>query len=124
MEPAVIELGNHRRGGKWPAWGIAGMSDESGGVVGPPCLFCRLQFRAKGTGTLGYELSSQPLTGQGTIIIDDPVLYAFSIPEQALPLAVGVWEWDLETFETADASGLSDTWLCGEIAVIKDISHG
>lgn len=124
MDPAVIELGKHRRGSKWPAWNIDGISDNLGGVVAPPCLFCRLQFQLKGTGTLGYELSSVPAEGKGTIIIDDPALYVFSIPEQALPLEVGVWEWEFETFETADASGLSDTWLCGEIEVTKDIPNG
>lgn len=123
MDPAQIELGNHRRGDKWPAWGIDGITDELGGVPAPPCLSCRLQFRLKGSGTLGYELSSIPATGKGTIIISDPVLYAFAVPEQALPLAVGVWEWDFETFETADATGLPETWLCGEITVGKDISH-
>ncbi len=124
MDPAIIELGNHRRGDKWPAWNIGGMSDDLGGVVGAPCLFCRLQFRLKGVGTLGYELSSQPTAGQGSIIIDDADTYAFSVPEQALPLDVGVWEWDFETFETADATGLPDTWLAGEVTVTPDISHG
>lgn len=124
MNPALVDLGSHRRGDKWQAWSIDGMSDDLGGVVAPPCLFCRLQFRLKGTGTLGYELSSVPAEGEGTIIIDDPVLYIFSIPEQALPLEVGVWEWDFETFQTADASGLPDTWLYGEITVTPDISRG
>lgn len=124
MNPAKVDLGTHRRGDKWPAWNIDGISDEQGGVVAPPCLFCRLQFRLKGPGTLGYELSSVPAAGKGTIVIDDPALYVFSFPDQELPLAVGVWEWDFETFETADASGLPDTWLCGEITVTADISHG
>jgi len=124
MNPAVVDLGSHRRGDKWPAWSIDGISDEQGGVVAPPCLFCRLQFRLKGRGTLGYELSSAPAEDQGTISIDDPVLYVFSIPAQALPLAAGVWEWDFETFETDDATGLPDTWLCGEVTITPDISYG
>lgn len=125
MEPAVLPKMTHWRGDLWRDGfrHFGPMVDENGGPPAPPCLYCRMQFRDKKTGAMGYELNSDPGEGQGTITIVDGTNYEFDLPEQALPLNVGTYQWDFETYTTADTSGLPITWFTGEIVVKQDITR-
>jgi hypothetical protein len=112
------------RGDVWESvYHIGPMEDELAQPPAPPCLSCRLQFRDRTTGALGYELLSTVVDGKGLITIVDSVNYEFDIAEQILPLKVGTFDWDFETFETADYTLPSRTWLTGTFNIIKDISR-
>jgi hypothetical protein len=121
MIPADLGTTRHKGGDRWrdgyKHFTIAPGDDFE------PCLFCRLQFRNKKTGVLGYELNSDPEEGQGQIDIVNAASYEFDIPDQPLPLAEGTWVWDFETFDTADMATPGDTWLTGTMVVLKDYSH-
>ena len=125
MIPATLEKMTHWRGDLWRDGfrQFGPMADEEGNPPAAPALYCRMQFRNKTTKALGYELNSDPLEGEGTIVIEDSEAYIFSIPEQALPLAAGEWEWDFETHTTATKSETPLTWLKGTMSVKGDITH-
>jgi hypothetical protein len=89
------------------------------------CLSCRIQFRKEGKETtLGHELNSLSETGCGTITIVDGATYEFEILDQALPLDHGRWKYEFETFEGANCTGISRTWIKGIMVIIKDVGDG
>ena len=96
MTPATLDAMTHWRGDLWRDGyrHFGPMTDENSNPPAAPCLYCRLQFRDKKTGVLGYELNSAPATGQGAITIVDSTRYEFSIPDQKLPLSAGKYVWD------------------------------
>lgn len=67
-----------------------------------------------------YVLSTDPLEGQGTIIITSASLWTMNVPTQALPLRAGTWKYDVQL---TDSNGVVFTPLGGTIAVIKDITR-
>lgn len=107
-------------GDKWKdVYHFGPMVDENGAPPGTPCLSCSMLFREKNTGSIGYELTSVPTTGKGTIAIVDATHYEFDIPEQSLPLGPGTWLWEFKTFESAGFAGSPQTFLCGEFEVVR-----
>lgn len=123
MQPAILPDQTHYRGDLWEnVYHFGPVTDESGDPPDTPALSCRMQFRDT-KGVLGYELSSIPGEGKGTITIVDSVNHEFDIPPQDLPLEAGLWEWDFEVFSTVDLTGLPSTYFAGKMTVTKDISH-
>lgn len=126
MIPTTLPKQTHWRGDLWRDGyrKFGPITDENGNPPASPCKYCRLQFRSKNAkGKLGYELNSDPSSGQGQINIDDAATYEFTLPDQALPLTAGDWVWDFETFTTEDMSDAPITWFQGELEVIQDISR-
>jgi hypothetical protein len=124
MQPVALPRQTLYRGSLWEeVYHFGPMIDSSGNPPYGECLSCRMQFRTKDTGGLGYELNSNVTEGKGTITIVNGTNYEFDIPAQDLPLNTGSFEWDFETFTTADCTGPSRTWYRGAMTVIKDISH-
>lgn len=122
-EPATLPATKHYRGDIWDdGYRQFGPISIDGSPPAAPCLYCRMQFRDK-KGNLGFELNNDPGPTQGTIDIDDAANYSFSIPDQALPLAAGVWYWDFETYTTIDHSDAPKTWWKSQITIIEDVSR-
>ena len=119
MTPAILAKMTHRRGTLWDDGyqHFGPMEDEQGNPIAEPCLYCRLKFTDKSTGALGYELNSDPGTGQGSINIVDSVNYEFDRISQALPLKAGEYEWEFQTYRTSDHSDLPITIFIGDIEV-------
>lgn len=125
MLPAALSGMKHYRGDLWRDGyrRFGPMNDENNLPPGAPCLYCRMQFRDKKTGVLGYELNSDPAVTEGTIEIEDAVNYEFFIPDQGLPLEAGTYVWDFETYLTADHTDPPITWFTGTMTVLSDVSH-
>lgn len=124
MQPATLPETTHYRGDRWTdGHRHFGPVLVDGVAPADPCLYCRVQFRQRKTGVFGYELNSAPVAGQGQITITDGAAYVFDLPSQELPLAVGSWDWDFETYTTADHSDLPWTIWRGSIKIIEDVSH-
>lgn len=123
MTPYTLDLEDHYKGDAWEGMSIGPIViDDGDGPVSPalPCASCRMQFRNGKTLDLGYSLSSDPGTGEGTITILDDATYEFEIPRQLLGLDAGTWEYD---FETTDTDDLPTTWFKGKIKVRQDKSY-
>ena len=119
--PAKITLDPHTRGDKWLGGLHFGPVEINGEPPENPLVSARLQFRDQRTDALGYELSTTPAVGNGIIVIEDAATWELDAPEQDLPLAVGVWAWDIEI---TDSAGRVLTPYGGVIKIIKDITHG
>lgn len=65
-----------------------------------------------------YVISTVAGPGIGTAVIDDAALWTGHIPPQALPLAAGIWRWNLR-FTAAD--GTIFTPVGGTIAIAQAI---
>ena len=122
--PEFIRLNDHRRGDTWPGILSIGpvtflLNDSDVSLPENPLASCRMQFRDK-KDVLGYELSTSPEEGQGTITIVDADSWLISVPAQALPLDGGSWLWD---FEATDSAGWTITLYEGKMTVRKDITH-
>jgi hypothetical protein len=113
----------HWRGDKWVD-GFTGCGPITIDSQPPdaPCLYCRMQFR-DAKGVLGYELNSAPGPGQGLLEIIDAVNYIFSRPAQDLPLGVGTWKCDFETYTTSAHTDPPTTWFRGKMTVLQDATH-
>lgn len=123
-EPAQLPKCVHYRNDIWKdGYRVLGPVTINGAPPLSPCLYARLQFRNIKDGSMGYELNSSPGAGQGTIIIDDPVNYKFTFPEQSLPLAAGDWECDFETYTTANHTDSPWTIWRWKLQVKPDITH-
>ena len=124
MTPATLPTLSHYRGDLWRD-GVRdfGPVTFDGGTPPSPCGYVRMQFRNKETGALGYELTSVPAPGKGTIIIDNQETWILRIPEQRLPLDVGSWVYDIEIYQNADMATPPDTLWRGELNVIADSTH-
>lgn len=124
MIPPTINLDDHYRGDAWEGISFGPIVEDINGTPTPPalaCVSCRMQFRKKRGLELGYELSSVPATGKGTITIVDAATYEFSVPRQLILLDAGDWLWD---FETTDSAGLPTTWVQGTLLVKQDKTYG
>ncbi len=120
MKPVEINLNDHLRGDTWEGLTI-GPILVNGIAPVSPCVSCRIQFREKKLFTLGYELSSVPAMGKGTITIDDPNTWEFSALSQILPLEAGSWRWE---FETVDSAGSVISFYSGTIKIVQDVVYG
>jgi len=126
--PVTIKLKDHYRGDHWRGILKIGPIQINSGTPEVPVLIPmpnpfdsgRIQFRSA-SGDLGYELSTTPVTGKGTITVVDAATWEFEVPVQPLPLDAGVWSWD---FETTDANGVVLTPYEGTLKVNQDKSHG
>lgn len=127
MIPVTVNLPAHTRGDTWNA---PAPDDPGGLTIGPIQINglapteslkrCRLYFRKRIGGALGYGFTSEEVAGFGQIVITDAATWLVFIPPQALPLEVGFWRWDFETTDNAD---VVRTLYSGELEVAKDQSH-
>ena len=119
MIPVIINLSDYTAGDTWYGLKIG------------PILFndlqpvaslssCRLYFRLRNNGRIGYKFSSSPSLGEGTIDITDPVTWEVTINQQILPLYANIWSWD---FETTDSNGVVRTLYTGKLNVNQDVTH-
>lgn len=74
-----------------------------------------MQFRESKVAVLP---SATLTTSDGSIVINDPVNWEFTIPVQNLPLTAGTYDWQ---FQTTDVEGNVQTYLQGTIQVYIDI---
>lgn len=81
---------------------------------------CRMQFRRGLRAELGHTLSSEVEEGAGLITIDDAAAWKIIVPEQELPLAAGVWDWDLRTVDVNDVPLIP---YYGTIEVFKNVTQ-
>lgn len=117
MRPVRITLPNHTKGDTWE------------GLIIGPVLFndaqppfeldsCRLYFRKEGV--IGFKYKNVPDVDDGTITIDDSVIWELTVVGQVLPLDVGVWDWD---FETTDADGVIRTIYKGTLSIVEEQTY-
>lgn len=126
MNPSVAPLNQVAllptvRGDLWD--GIAQLGPLTFNDLPPPSTLVRvdLHFRkAWDDKNPAYGLSSQVITGYGTITIVDAAAWFCTVPPQALPLKPGVWKWDVQ-YTAAD--GTVFTPVGGTIAVTQDITR-
>lgn len=76
---------------------------------------CALEFK-DADGVIGYRLSSDPQAGEGSLVIDDAVIWEITAPVQLLNLDTGDWNW---YFSTIDSANVKRT-LYKSILAIKD----
>lgn len=92
----TVNLPDLLQGDTWPGIVTLGPVLVAGQTPAAAVAACRLWFFRPRKGTMAYELVPTPGASQGLIVIDDPLLWRFSVPAQALPLAIGLWGWCLE----------------------------
>jgi len=119
MQPVIIELPNHTRGDRW--WGMH-IGPILFGTDPPPrpLVSCRLYFR-RPNGRIGYKFKSDPSTGDGTINVINAVTWELDIPEQSLPLDLGLWEWDFEVTDLVNQPPL--TIYSGTIIITREQTY-
>lgn len=127
MIPATVRLDTHYCGDTWNGLSIGPVQYNVGTILDPilesppyRVVSCRSQFRDS-SGTLGYEFSSNPTSGKGSITIIDDVEWIFQIYPQILILDAGSWGWD---FECIDTQGNILSLYNGTIKIKQDVSYG
>lgn len=117
--PVNIPLPDHKHGDTWDGMSIGPILFD--GQPPPNALAsCRLYFRHNRYKTFGYGFRAPALNGFGVITIVDANTWQLVIPPQLLPLAVGLWLWELET---TDASGKILTLYAGTLTITQDITN-
>ena len=120
--PVDIVLNPHVRGDQWAGIGSIGPVTVDGAAPAEALARVKMHFRKVGDNSkaLGYGFDSTVTSGFGVIVIGNAATWAVSVPEQALPLAEGKWNWDMEFYRT----GVTLPWTLfrGVLEVLEDFT--
>lgn len=121
MLPAQVQLETVVRGDTWT--GIPTIGPVTIGGVRPTTHLGKvvMTFARRPGIPPAYVLSSAPVTGQGTIVIDDAAQWIFHMPPQPLVLADGVWQFEIQLQDvTASPNTLVLTPIMGTVEVLNN----
>lgn len=119
MLPVRVPLNDHTHGDTWEGIASIGPVLINGSQPDYALSSCRMYFRTT-LGVLGYKFKSSPGDGEGSITISDADTWEITVAAQALPLDIGMWEWD---FETTDSDGTILTLYSGTLEIVEEQSY-